>query len=310
MKMFIKFLKGIALGIANIVPGFSGGTMAIMLNIYDDFVGMFADILKHPLQAIKKSGIIFVGLAVGVVIALFTIVNLLDIAPLPTTIFFVGIIIANVPVSFKKANFDHFKIRYLIIMAIMFGIVVTMPLLSENSLGDEALDIWFILLSALMGVISASAMVLPGLSGSMLLMAFGYYTYIIKTLKNAVVYLVGLDFALFGYTMIPIVAFLIGSVFGFVAVSKLVRVFYTKCPNAFNVAVVGLLAASPVAILIATNKEYSGVLFGSPWWMYLIGIATLVAGVVASYYAEKVQHNLVELEKKEEAKNEVSEVSE
>ena len=45
MKMFIKFLKGIALGIANIVPGFSGGTMAIMLNIYDDFVGMFADIL-------------------------------------------------------------------------------------------------------------------------------------------------------------------------------------------------------------------------------------------------------------------------
>ena len=310
MKMFIKFLKGIALGIANIVPGFSGGTMAIMLNIYDDFVGMFADILKHPLQAIKKSGIIFVGLAVGVVIALFTIVNLLDIAPLPTTIFFVGIIIANVPVSFKKANFDHFKIRYLIIMAIMFGIVVTMPLLSENSLGDEALDIWFILLSALMGIISASAMVLPGLSGSMLLMAFGYYTYIIKSLKNAVVYLVGLDFALFGYTMIPIVAFLIGSVFGFVAVSKLVRVFYTKCPNAFNVAVVGLLAASPVAILIATNKEYSGVLFGSPWWMYLIGIATLVAGVVASYYAEKVQHNLVELEKKEKAKNEVSEVSE
>lgn len=310
MKMFIKFLKGIALGIANIVPGFSGGTMAIMLNIYDDFVGMFADILKHPLQAIKKSGIIFVGLAVGVVIALFTIVNLLDIAPLPTTIFFVGIIIANVPVSFKKANFDHFKIRYLIIMAIMFGIVVTMPLLSENSLGDEALDIWFILLSALMGVISASAMVLPGLSGSMLLMAFGYYTYIIKSLKNSVVYLVGLDFALFGYTMIPIVAFLIGSVFGFVAVSKLVRVFYTKCPNAFNVAVVGLLAASPVAILIATNKEYSGVLFGSPWWMYLIGIATLVAGVVASYYAEKVQHNLVELEKKEDAKNEVSEVSE
>ena len=310
MKMFIKFLKGIALGIANIVPGFSGGTMAIMLNIYDDFIGMFADILKHPIQALKKSGIIFLGLAVGVVIALFTIVNLLEIAPLPTTIFFVGIIIANVPVAFKKANFDHFKIRYLIIMAIMFGLVVMMPLLSENSLSDEAIDIWFLLLSALMGVISASAMVLPGLSGSMLLMAFGYYTYIIKTLKNSVVYLVGLEFALFGYTMIPIVAFLIGSVFGFVGVSKLIRVFYTKCPNAFNVAVVGLLAASPVSILIATNKEYSGVVFGSPWWMYLIGIATLVAGVIASYYAEKVQHNLVELEKREEAKDEISEVSE
>ena len=310
MKMFIKFLKGIALGIANIVPGFSGGTMAIMLNIYDDFVGMFADILKHPLQALKKSGIIFLGLAVGVVIALFTIVNLLELAPLPTTIFFVGIIIANVPMAFKKANFEQFKIRYLVIMAIMFGAVVIMPLLSENSLANEDLDIWFILLSASMGVISASAMVLPGLSGSMLLMAFGYYTYIIKTLKNAVVYLAGFEFAIFGYTMIPILAFLIGSAVGFVAVSKLVRVFYTKCPNAFNVAVVGLLAASPVSILIATNKEYSGVLFESPWWMYVIGIGTLVAGVLASCYAEKFQHDLVEFEKKEDAKNEVSKVSE
>lgn len=310
MKTFIKYLKGIALGFANMVPGFSGGTMAIMLNIYDEFVNAFADIFKHPLKVIKNSWPIFVGLATGVVIALFTIIKLLDIAPLPTILFFIGIVISNIPVSYKKANFEQFKIRYLVIMAIMFGIVVMMPLLTENSLGDVPITFWFLLLVALMGTISASAMVLPGLSGSMLLMAFGFFTYIVKIIDSAVNSLIAFDWGNFGVSMGVMGMFLLGSVFGFVAVSKLVRVFYTKCPNAFNVAVVGLLAASPVSILLATNKEYNGTLFNAPWWMYLIGIFTLVAGVVASYYAEKVQRNIVELEDKEDKKNEVSEVSE
>ena len=309
MKTFIKFLKGIALGVANMVPGFSGGTMAIMLNIYDEFVSAFADIFKSPIKVIKKSWAIFVGLATGVVIALLTIIKLLDIAPLPTILFFIGIVISNIPVSYKKANFEQFKVRYLVIMAIMFGIVVMMPLLSESSLGEMPITIWLLLLVALMGAISASAMVLPGLSGSMLLMAFGFYTYIVRTLDTALDSILSLNWGGFGISMLIMGAFLLGSVVGFVVGSKLVRIFYTKCPNAFNVAVVGLLAASPVSILIATNKEYGGTLFNAPWWMYLIGIGTLVAGVVASYYAEKIQHNLIQLEVKDE-KNEVSEVSE
>lgn len=309
MKTFIKFLKGIALGVANMVPGFSGGTMAIMLNIYDEFVSAFADIFKSPIKVIKKSWAIFVGLATGVVIALLTIIKLLDIAPLPTILFFIGIVISNIPVSYKKANFEQFKVRYLVIMAIMFGVVVMMPLLSESSLGEMPITIWLLLLVALMGAISASAMVLPGLSGSMLLMAFGFYTYIVRTLDTALDSILSLNWGGFGISMLIMGAFLLGSVVGFVVGSKLVRIFYTKCPNAFNVAVVGLLAASPVSILIATNKEYGGTLFNASWWMYLIGIATLVAGVVASYYAEKIQHNLIQLEVKEE-KNEVSEVSE
>ena len=70
--------------------------------------------------------------------------------------------------------------------------------------------------------------------------------------------------------------------------------------------VVGLFLASPVAMLIASNKEYGGTLFVAQWWMYLIGVVTLTLGTLMSYYGDKISRSLL----KEDNENEVSEVSE
>ena len=98
-KLF-DFLKGIAMGIANIIPGFSGGTMAVILKVYDKFLYALGNFFNHPIIVIKKVWSLFLGIVVGIVLGAVTIVKLLEIFPVPTMLFFVGLIIGSIPSIF------------------------------------------------------------------------------------------------------------------------------------------------------------------------------------------------------------------
>ena len=302
MKHLIKLLKGICIGIANIVPGFSSGTMAIMLNIYDEFVSAFADIVKHPIKVIKKSWAIFIGMLIGIVIALLTVVKLLEVATFPTIMFFVGLVLGIIPESYKKVEFKPFRISSVIALVATILVVVGLPLLNSTSLGDVEMSIVFVLSIGLMGMLSASAMVLPGVSGSMILMVFGYYTYIISVLHDGLNAFLSFNFGDLLNVLVILGVFLIGVIAGVVLVSGFVRKVYTKHENLFNTAVLGLLFASPVSIMIASNKEYNG-LFNGQWWMYLIGVFTLVGGIVLSIYGDQISNRLVEVSEEQNSKN-------
>jgi len=96
-NIILDFFKGIAIGIANIIPGFSGGTMAVILRVYERIIGTFSEIAKHPIKVIKDIWAIILGLAVGIVLAILTIVKLLELCPLPTLLFFVGLLLGAMP---------------------------------------------------------------------------------------------------------------------------------------------------------------------------------------------------------------------
>ena len=96
-KHIINLLKGIGVGIANVIPGFSGGTMAVMLKIYDLFVYAFANIFNDFKNVVKKCWSLFIGIGIGVLLALITIVKLLEVIPFITIMFFVGLIIGSIP---------------------------------------------------------------------------------------------------------------------------------------------------------------------------------------------------------------------
>ena len=294
MKHLIKLLKGVCIGVANIVPGFSSGTMAIMLNIYDEFVSAFADIVKHPIKVIRKSGSIFVGMLIVIVIALLTVVKLLEVATFPTIMFFVGLVLGIIPDHYKKIEFKPFKISGLIVLVTTMLVVVGLPLLNSTSLGDVEMSFLFVFSIALMGMLSASAMVLPGVSGSMILMVFGYYTYIISVLHDGLNAFLSFNLGDLLNVLLILAIFLVGVIVGVILVSGLVRRIYTKYTNLFNMSVLGLLFASPVSILIASNKEYNGI-FNGQWWMYLIGVVTLVAGTMLSIYGEQINNKIVEV---------------
>ena len=111
MKKFLNYIKeffqGVAIGIANVIPGFSGGTMAIIFNVYERIIGAFSDIFKHPIKVIKDVWAIAIGLVVGVIAAIVGIVKLLEVFTIPTIMFFVGLIIGSIPfiyLNVKKYN--------------------------------------------------------------------------------------------------------------------------------------------------------------------------------------------------------------
>ena len=109
MKKFLRivkeFFQGVAIGIANVIPGFSGGTMAIIFNVYERIINAFSDVLKHPIKVIKDVWSIALGLVAGIIIAIVGIVKLLELATIPTVMLFVGLIIGSIPfiyLSIKK----------------------------------------------------------------------------------------------------------------------------------------------------------------------------------------------------------------
>ena len=285
MKNIIKLLKGICIGIANVIPGFSGATMAVITNIYEEFVSAFANFFNSPIKVIKKSWALFVGVLIGIVIALFTIVKLLEVIPLITILFFVGFIIGSIPNLFKKVEIKPLKISYLVTFLITFLLVIILPILNKNNVGNVEISFSVVLIIALLGIASASAMVIPGVSGSMILMIFGYYAYIMEMIKTFITNVIKLDFSNLFNSFIILAIFAIGIIVGLVLISKIIKTVYNKYPNLFNIGVLGLLLASPFAIIYSSNVSYN--LFEVKFYIWIIAIVACFAGAFITYFFGK-----------------------
>ena len=136
MKHLINILKGIAIGIANVIPGFSGGTMAVMLNVYDLFVSSFANIFNDFKNVVKKGWSLFLGIALGILLALITIVKLLEIIPFITIMFFVGLLLGSLFQIFNKSKEGKLHFRDIISFIIAIIIIVVLPLINTNNSND------------------------------------------------------------------------------------------------------------------------------------------------------------------------------
>lgn len=230
---FILFLKGLCMGGADIIPGVSGGTIAFITGIYDDLLNairsfnarFFKDFLSFNWkQALAESHLRFlVTLLLGIGIAIVSIAqiihHLLLEYPILTGSFFFGLVLASVFAVGKSIP----KWTPLVVVFFILGIIVAtwivnlIPVQTPESL-------WFIFLC---GVIAICAMILPGISGSFILLILGKYIYITGTLKN--------PFTLHNFTVI--VVFCAGAVIGILAFSHVLSYFLKR----FRVQTLGFL---------------------------------------------------------------------
>ena len=102
-----KFICGVLIGLSNLIPGFSGGTMALILGILEEFTSIVAMFLKSPFKAIKNLWAIALGMIVGIVIASYTVVICLNKWPIITASFFVGLVVASSPKILKKISLER-----------------------------------------------------------------------------------------------------------------------------------------------------------------------------------------------------------
>lgn len=248
--MIKSFFKGMVIGIANIVPGVSGGTMMVSMGIYDKLIHC----ITHLFSEFKKSVLFLLPIAVGMVVAIaassFGLAYLFDNYPIQTNLLFVGLILGGLPAIWKKVKGNGVKAGHMIAGILFFALVVGLAAMGEME-GDAA-DLSFGVVNVLklfaVGIIASATMVIPGVSGSMVLMLMGFYHPILNAIKDFFTALAAFDMKGILAGCGILIPFGIGVVAGVFGIAKLVEIIFEKFPLYAYWAIIGLIVSSPIAI--------------------------------------------------------------
>ena len=365
MQWFLDILRGAVIGISNIIPGVSGGTMAVSMGIYDRLIND----ITHLFKRFRQSVIDVLPIGIGVVVGVFAfsaligsllgvsmpwdadlsqaaeeftqkrltamdVINAgvteitlthsgetavltrsgdnswklvyadgteklltgsalkfrkadsgyqLELSPakppltkMPTVFAFIGLILGGLSVIFKRVKIRDFKASGWILFAAFFALVVVLPLLSAPRAQSAGTSFGTMLLMVLLGMIASATMVIPGVSGSMILMLLGYYEAVIGALNS----LRSGDFS----ALVLLAPFGIGVVLGLFLIAKLISTLLEKAPVLTFAAILGLVLASPVALLIQ-NSECFAVATPANWFISLV---CLGAGFAAAWLLSRL----------------------
>ena len=283
MKEEIEFmikdvLKGMIIGLANIIPGVSGGTMAVSMGIYDKLIHC----VTHFTSEMKKNIIfllpVVLGMGIAIIGSAFGIAYLFETFPVQTNFLFIGLILGSLPSVYSKVKKESIQIGYLLSAIIFFVIVVEMALLNGATSRTIMIDTSFsqIILLFFVGVIAAGTMVVPGISGSMMLLLLGYYNPILDTIKEFFMAIVAFDLQTLIGTLFVLVPFGVGVLVGIIVIAKIIEVVFQKIPFYAYWSIIGLLVASPIAIILVADFPKLTVV------CVLTGIVTFLLGWIIS----------------------------
>lgn len=245
MEYLLLILKGMIIGIANIIPGVSGGTLMITLGLYEEIINT----ISHFFKNFKKNLKLIIPLGMGMVLSILLLSKLISVClenyPFPTTMLFIGLILGGIPLIWKKTSSAKKNVGNWLVFLITFAIVVIFAFLKS---GDYVIDLNSLTIVGyitlfIIGMVSAATMVIPGISGSFVLMLLGYYEPIVNTIKNLT------NFSLFTHNFLILAPFGIGIIVGIVLVAKLIEYLLNKYPVKTYYGVLGFVLASLVAII-------------------------------------------------------------
>ena len=277
----LNMFNGFCMALADSVPGVSGGTIAFLLGFYDKFINSLDDLFRGNMKAKKNALIFLIKLGIGWVIGFLASATILS-GLFTTKIYalsslFIGFIIAAIPLIVKQ-ELDSFKGKYKNIVFAIFGLllVVGITLLSGNSLFDVNLakpDIFTYLYILVSASIAITAMVLPGISGSTLLLVFGLYIPIMNAIK---------ELLSFNFSVLPVlIVFGIGILFGIVFFVKLLRIGLKKFRSQICYTIIGMMVGSLFSIVMGptTLEEPMQMLTFKSFdiLFFLIGIIIIVS---------------------------------
>lgn len=249
--MIKSILKGMVIGIANIIPGVSGGTMMVAMGIYDKLIHC----ITHLFSEFKKSVLFLLPIAIGMGIAIvasaFGLEYLFGNFPVQTNLAFIGLILGGLPAISKNVKGKSIKPGHIVSALAFFALVVVMAVVgeTEGSAADLTFNVFNVLKLVGVGVIASATMVIPGVSGSMVLLLIGYYNPIINAISDFIRALLSLDMAGIMQGVGVLAPFGIGVVVGIFAIAKLVEIIFEKFPLYAYWAIIGLIVASPIAII-------------------------------------------------------------
>ena len=261
--------RGMVMGISDVVPGVSGGTIAVLLGFYDQLIAAINGLFTREW---KKHLAFLIPLGVGMGLAIFTfsrIMNwLLKYYEQPTYYFFIGLIIGMLPYLFRESEARKtFKWQHVLLLVVGAFLISQLDLNPEEGaiIVDRSFSTYLLLFFS--GFIASAAMILPGISGSLVLVVIGVY----KTVINAV--------STLDLKVIIVVG--IGIAFGIITMSKIINYFLNHYRTASFAFIIGLVIGSVFVIFPGWVTNFSE---------FLISTFVFAIGLFTAYILGKVEY--------------------
>ncbi len=252
MSYLINGIRGFCMALADSVPGVSGGTIAFILGFYDKFINSLDDLAFGDSKK-KKKALFFlvklgIGWIIGMVLAVLVLTNLFESHIYQVSSVFIGFILFSIPLIVKEEK-ESLKGKYHNLIFTLIGIAVVALITYFNPIAGEShvvdiskLNVGLALYMFVAAMVSISAMVLPGISGSTLLLIFGLYIPIISAIK---------EFLHFNFSYVPaLFVFGLGVLFGIVLVIRLIKIALEKYRSQSIYCILGLMIGSIYAIIM------------------------------------------------------------
>lgn len=276
-----RFLQGLLLGFA-LITAIGGGTMAVLIGVYDDLINAVADFRKDPKKSLKLLVPMALGGIVSIGILFYPIKLALEYFPFITISFFAGLTLGGLR-TFHKSLKGNFKWQNLILTIFGFLFVFSLGAFSYFSTlhGDLTnINLTQIALLFLVAFLSMGGHVSPGISGTFILIAFGYYEELIDFMFR----LVKFDFVNIGYDLGAAFVFVIASFLGLIVIAKTYKYFFAKDRTKTNFTILGFILGS-VTIAYFNGKvrpEYANSSNFTPLMIILSAVA-LIGGALVAY---------------------------
>ena len=266
------------MGVANIIPGVSGGTMAVSMGIYDKMIHAATHLFSEFKKSMQILIPIVIGMALGIVALARIIEYMFDKVPFQTNLLFIGLIVGGLPAITGKVKGKTIRLSHILAFLLFFALVAGLALLGEQE--GTAADLSFSAVNVVkifgVGIVASATMVIPGVSGSMMLMLMGYYNPVLSEINEFIDNLISFHVPGLLEGCKVLVPFGLGVVVGIFAIAKAIEIIFEKFPEIAYWAIIGLIVASPVAIFLMNS-------FGTITLLTVItGIAALAAGVIIS----------------------------
>ncbi len=271
-------LKGIVLGTSFILPGVSGGVLSVVMGIYDKLIEAVSHFYESWANFKKYFNFLFF-LGVGGIISVLILTNVIEFAlnkiPVITILLFVGLIVGGVPQLFNKIK-NEVSFGNILLMFIGIGLLVIMSFTTGGA-GNQVIDTSLISMIKMfgIGVLSSATIVIPGVSGSFLLMVIGYYEPLLRIVNEIT------SFTNLYNNIIVMIPLGIGLVLGAILIARVIDFCLKKYPVKTYYVIIGFVIASIIEVFLSVFE-------------YSYTIPTIIIGLILMVFSSLIVYKFFE----------------
>lgn len=269
-------IKGFLIGIAKIIPGVSGAMLAISMGIYERAMKAISEYRKNPIENFKFLLPLGIGAILAVILSSKMIVYFLNNYYLATMLLFIGLIFGGVPSLIKEAKIKKLTFRQFFIFLFSFSFVFLFSFLGEQNLFVEVNNpILKMLVFVMIGFIDAVTMIIPGISGTAIMMILGCYHLLLNLLASLS------DFSNLWMNLKLLIPMVIGLIVGVILTAKLMNYLFKKHKQETYCGILGFALSSILLLFWQTFQQSYSIV------QMTVGILLLFIGIVIGYRLDR-----------------------